>query len=424
MSLAAEFAREALKPLPDEDHILRGFTAMLLATVLRWEGRLGEASEAYEQAITINQQAGDKNVLLETYCDLAGLQALQGKLHDSLDTCQEALSLARSHFEQMGTRLPAHGYACIRMSDILRERNELEQAREWAREGLELSQDWGQADLLVRVYIYSARALKACGDASEAAEALRSAHRVASELSPWYIGRVEAWEADLDVECGDMGEAWRWAETQAVGEELAFHDFESNLTLARIHILTQQTLARVHKTIGSDLEIEEFLDRLANMALETGAHRYLLDVQILQALHKQAANLHDQAREIISNAFRIAAPEEFLRPFLRYGETIRPLLIGAQAGEGDDDFHRGIREALLEWGPIDAPQPTGLSEPLSNRELEVLRMLPTHLSTTEIADELCVAPSTIRSHIKSIYNKLDVHSRTEAVDRAVELELL
>ena len=138
--------------------------------------------------------------------------------------------------------------------------------------------------------------------------------------------------------------------------------------------------------------------------------------------------MHEQARERISNAIRIAAPERLLRPFLRYGETIQPLLIGARTLEEYDDFNHGIRTALLELGPIEAPRPqpppTGLPEPLSVREMEVLRMLPTHLSTTEIADELCVAPSTIRSHIKSIYSKLDVHSRTEAVDRAEELELL
>ncbi len=426
MSLAAEFAREALKPLPDEDHILRGFTAMLLATVLRWEGRLDEAHEAYQQAIEINQQAGDKNVLLETLCDLAGLQALQGKLRDSLDTCEQALSMARLHFEQMGTRLPAHGYACIRMSDILRERNELEQAREWAREGLELSQDWGQADLLVRVYIYSARALKACGDTSEAAAALRSAYRVASELSPWYIGRVEAWEADLNLECGDLTAVQEWAESQTVDGEIAFHDFESNLTLARVHVLTQPKSGRASESTGGDVEM--LLDRLENLALETGAYRYLLEVQILQALHKQDASLQSQAQEIISSAVRIAAPEGFLRPFLRYGEAIRSLLVGSQAIDAYDDFHRDVEEALLELIPVDAPRPhpqlTGLPEPLSPRELEVLRMLPTHLSTTEIADELCVAPSTIRSHIKSIYSKLDVHSRTEAVDRATDLELL
>jgi LuxR family maltose regulon positive regulatory protein len=65
-----------------------------------------------------------------------------------------------------------------------------------------------------------------------------------------------------------------------------------------------------------------------------------------------------------------------------------------------------------------------LIEPLSERELEVLRLLTTHLSSTEIADELVISVNTVRSHIKSIYSKLNVHSRMDAVQRAKELELL
>jgi LuxR family maltose regulon positive regulatory protein len=71
-----------------------------------------------------------------------------------------------------------------------------------------------------------------------------------------------------------------------------------------------------------------------------------------------------------------------------------------------------------------AQAPSSLVEPLSDRELEVLRLLVTHLSSTEIAQELFISPNTVRSHIKSIYGKLDVHSRSEAVARAQELCLL
>jgi LuxR family maltose regulon positive regulatory protein len=65
-----------------------------------------------------------------------------------------------------------------------------------------------------------------------------------------------------------------------------------------------------------------------------------------------------------------------------------------------------------------------LVEALSERELEVLRLLTTHLSSTQIAEELYISANTVRSHIKNIYSKLNVHSRKEAVQRAWELELL
>jgi LuxR family maltose regulon positive regulatory protein len=72
--------------------------------------------------------------------------------------------------------------------------------------------------------------------------------------------------------------------------------------------------------------------------------------------------------------------------------------------------------------PVD--QPAALVDPLSERELQVLRMLATNLTSTEIADELYISPSTVRSHIKSIYSKLDVHRRYDAVERARALDLI
>lgn len=69
-------------------------------------------------------------------------------------------------------------------------------------------------------------------------------------------------------------------------------------------------------------------------------------------------------------------------------------------------------------------QPTPLIEPLSERELQVLRLLATSLTTPEIADQLFVAVSTVRTHVKNIYGKLDVHRRREAVFRARKLDLL
>ena len=69
-------------------------------------------------------------------------------------------------------------------------------------------------------------------------------------------------------------------------------------------------------------------------------------------------------------------------------------------------------------------RPPSLVEPLSKRELEVLRLLTTHLSSTEMAEELYISVNTVRYHIKSIYSKLGVHRRADAVDRARKLELL
>jgi LuxR family maltose regulon positive regulatory protein len=429
MDLAAEFAGEALKLLPREDLILRGFSATLSATVLRWKGDLDAAADAYEQAIAINEEAGEGNLLLESLCDLAALQAVQGSLRLSMDTCQDALAIAEKHLDATGTRLPAHGYACIRKSDVLREWNDLEEARRYARLGLELSREWGQADLLVRVYIHSARVLQACGDDLESRQALQEAKRVARDLSPWYINRVEAWEADLALECGLSESALKWAEDQGdpLDEGVEFHNLDLLITLARVRILSVQSsiAARSEEQLKAD---EELLDRLQDMAVESGAGRYLIEILLLKALHWMNTGGRARAMDDLEEALRLAEPEGYARIFLRQGKGMRVLLQEAGGATEESSYVRRLLAAFGE-GTVVLAEPrkaafAGLVEPLSEREMDVLRLLPTHLTSPEIADELCIAVTTVRSHIKSIYGKLQVHSRGEAVEHAREIGVI
>ena len=157
-----------------------------------------------------------------------------------------------------------------------------------------------------------------------------------------------------------------------------------------------------------------------------------IGIFILQALVLWVQGEGDQALAALERALCLAEPEGYLRIFIDEGAPMGVLLRQAAA--------RGIRLdyvnkllAALESETADklrmarrVPRlaPSSLVEPLSERELEVLRLLTTHLSSTEIAQELVISVSTVRSHIKNIYGKLDVHARADAVRRAKELELL
>jgi LuxR family maltose regulon positive regulatory protein len=429
MSLAAEFAREALKLIPNDDLILRGFSAMLLATVLRWNGELSEAIDAYQEAIAVNQSAGDYNVLVESLCDLAELQALHGDLDKSFQTCRKALEISSKQIHQTGVRLQSHGYAHIRLSDVLLERNEVDEARKYALEGLALLEDWGQADLLVRVYLELARVLQASNEFDGAQAALRDAMSLAIDLSPWYVRRVEAQQAIVNLHMGSYNKAKEWADKiyPEIGAQIEFQHFEIYLAIVRADL----TADRESSGEGDSLQrTETLLDELLKIADQRGARRYLIETLLLDALLQHHLNHATRSQQSLARAVELGESHAFMRVFLDEGDSLKQLLLEIEASEEFPSMsYLGEIIKAFRDGPQEAAQrqdhtPQGLVEPLSERELEVLAYLDTHLTSNEIAEILSIAVSTVRSHIKNIYSKLNVHNRNDAVLRAQELDLL
>jgi LuxR family maltose regulon positive regulatory protein len=155
-----------------------------------------------------------------------------------------------------------------------------------------------------------------------------------------------------------------------------------------------------------------------------------------QAMALQAIGSVEQARAVLTRALAIAEPEGYVRSFIDEGAPMGELLaaiLAARRTRRDEVSQRmaGYVSRLLAAlagktpteGPVVPPSPAPV-EPLSTREMQVLRLLATDLSTPEIARELIVSTNTVRTHVKCIYGKLDAHGRIEAVQRARELGLL
>ena len=147
---------------------------------------------------------------------------------------------------------------------------------------------------------------------------------------------------------------------------------------------------------------------------------------MLQALGFQALGRHAEAVTSLTEAVAQAAPHGYIRLFLDEGRQLAGLLEQVTLTDSPAaGYLNDLKRALASSGPLQAqPEPTTLLDPLTDREIEVLRLLAAELSSPEIARELTIAVSTVRTHRKNIYSKLDVHSRYEAVHRAEELQLL
>jgi len=419
MSRAVELARRALEHLPEGDLRARGVATAVLGGALKEGGDLVAAAQALDEAISIGQAAGDSHVAVINLCDLTRLQVLQGRLHEAVATCQYALRLADEYAGQSGWRLPVTGHVYTHLSRVLREWNDLEAATPLAREGIQLCRQWGWVELLVHGGIYLAQTLQVIGDAEGALDAIRTAREAANGLSTRFVGLVEAHEALLWLAQGDVAAASRWARQSglSVRDELGFQERLRYLALARVLVAR----GRLDDALG-------LLARLLTMAQAAGAMGYVIAILILQAIARHAQGQDEQALAPLERALALAQPEGYVRSFIDAGLPMAQLLRQAVARGIAVDYAGKLLAALEgemgEEGRVTASGPSPWVEPLSERELEVLRLLTTHLSSTEIAEELFISANTVRSHVKSIYGKLNVHSRKDAVQRAQELELV
>ena len=286
---------------------------------------------------------------------------------------------------------------------------------------------------MISGYVNLARSLQAIGDADGALNAIQEAKQVASGLSAWYVVMMETYEARLRLAQGDVAAASRWAQESglSVDDELSFQRQDEYRTLARV--LIAQGKQRPGRSLDEALEL---LARLLKAAEAAGAMLYVIDILVLQAMALQAQGERDQALTALERALSLAEPEGYVRTFVDEGIPMAKLLQQAAARGIVLDYVSKLLAALESetkderqmtepspWSLVLGPS-SSLVEPLSERELEVLRLLTTRLSSTEIAEELFISVNTVRSHIKNIYGKLNVHKRRDAIQRAKELRLL
>jgi LuxR family maltose regulon positive regulatory protein len=411
-SHSAELACEALDRLPEADLRVRGWTAAVLGCALRSQGDFAAAAQAFAEAIAISRAAGDSYLEVDVLWEQAVLQYGQGQLHKVMSTCEEALQVANQYTKQGGWPLPVTGYTYTLMSDVFCEWNDLETALRYGRKGLELCQQWGQADALTQGYFRLAKVLHAAGETDDALEAIQESKQMARGLGASYVVAAGAHEARIRLAQGDVATATRLMKESGLG----VHD-EPKIEFCIGYL----ALARIHMAQGRLNETSELLLRLLRMVEAAGAMRPVIEVLILQALVLQAQGNGDQALAALERALSLAEPEGYVRVFVGEGAPMGALLRQA-AARGIRLDYVGKLLAALE-GEMHRRGMTELIEPLSEREMEVLRLLTTPLSTPEIAEELYLSVHTVRSHVRSIYRKLNVHKRMEAIQRAKELDL-
>jgi LuxR family maltose regulon positive regulatory protein len=430
----AELARRALELLPENDLAVRGFAATQLAYALRTSEGLEAATRATVEASAIGRAAGDSHVAVMTLCDLAGLLRLQGRLHEAADTYREALELAHKYAQQSGRQLPITGYVHGRMSTVLLEWNDLDAAVRLAKQGVEMCRQWGWTEPFVDCCVYLASALQATGDGQGALDTLGEAERAARGLSPWYADAIEVFEVWTQLEQGDLATPALWAAAQE--GKLSLKDEPDSKHAARYLALVRVLITQAWAQSGEGRDrvspawedklrrALEILARLLQTAETEDQVMRAIEILILRALALQTLGRIDQALAALAQAISIAEPGGYVRIFVAKGSLMKELLRKAAARGVAADYVNKLLAAFREDGPVPLAHSPSLIEPLTKRELEVLRLIAAGLSNREIAGELFLAVGTVKKYTSNIYGKLSVRKRIQAVARARELGLL
>ncbi|MBZ0300033.1 MAG: LuxR C-terminal-related transcriptional regulator, partial [Anaerolineae bacterium] len=333
---------------------------------------------------------------------------LNGQRRGALAQCEQALGLFQ---DEHGRPSLLAGVLYVRTGMLLYEANELPRAREFLTTGQQLCEQMGIDSLI----LLAAGALAALQNAEgDSDAALATLHDVDAHLVPETLGDtgwLHGLETSLYLSRGDLEPALRWAEQAGFSPDSQpeYLRMEELLTYARLLIVRSQVQ-----------EARALLERMARFTEARVLVRWQMNVHILQALAAEVGGEHVAARRRLAAVVEVAAPEGYVRAFLDTDARVLDLLPAVRLTA--PAFVDSILNAAIRTQRAEKSQP--LDEPLSERELEVLRLIAAGLTNAEIADRLVITVGTAKRHINHIYGKLDVRSRTQAVARARSLKLI
>ncbi|GHO47577.1 LuxR C-terminal-related transcriptional regulator [Ktedonospora formicarum] len=413
-----KYARRALSLVSEDDHLLRGPAVALLGLASWASGDLETAYQAFADGLVSVQRAGNLSDAISGTIALADIRIAQGRLHEAMRTYKRSLQEAIAPGEPV-LRGTADLY--VGMSELYREQNDLDTAWQHLLKSKELGERTGFPQNRSRWCVALARIREAQGDLDGALDLLHESERLyVRDFFP-NVHPIAARVSRVWVAQGRLDEAFDWA--REIG--LSAHDAPcylrefAHITLGRM-LLAQ---SKSDCTEYSMLEAMELLERLLHAAEEGKRTGSIIEILMLQALAHQMQGAISAALVPLERALMLAQPEGYVRIFVDEGAAMAHLLEAA-AKEGIATNY--VSQLLVALGSAEnrTPIKQGLIDPLSQRELNVLRLLATDLNGPQIADELVVSLNTVRTHTKNIYSKLGVNNRRAAVHRAEELDLL
>ena len=386
------------------------------------DGRLGDAERTFADIAAEGEAGNHLHLTLSARSILGQIQSAQGRLHAALHTYEDGLDFAvRAGVAQA----PSVAYAHLGLAQVCYEWNQLELAQQHAMESITLGKQLTATQPLAMSFACTAWIRQALGDQAGAHQAIEQAYQLAPSHSiVALLNPVPAERARLLLIQGKVDEAISWVDGQRFDEptEPKYLQERWYLMLVRVLLVRHAHDRALH-----------LLDRILALAELQGRNETLIKAYILQALALDMRGDEAQVERAIETALVLAESEGYFRIFIDEGARILELLSGvpgehksyaAKLLDASDRHENPATEQGTVGREILHLLPRELIEPLTTREVEVLTLLAQGSSNREIADRLFLSAGTVKVHLKHIFAKLGVNSRTQAIARAREQNLL
>jgi len=410
---------EAARLMPSEMLEGIGTTWNMLAAARAGAGDFDGAIEAYGHGITLSHAEGNLVGAYGCTYGQAMYMLIKGRLNEAEELCCSAIdrAISEGHGE-----FPAAGSLHITMARIELERNHLDESVAYLNTGLQIARPGGFSEAVRTGRHLRAHLAAAHGDLDTATDIFQETKQIVNAMDDPYLTGELNWEwAKLSFIASDLDGV---REKLHILEEMIAITQHANMLLARMWLFP--------RLLCAEERYEEALTVLSESiryARSVNNNGELIRLLALQAIVLSALSDHTPARSAVREAVTLGQPEGYIRRWLDAGPGLDPLLHHLRDDRDTPQTFRSYLDSILDacqatFGESTRPQPGELLDPLTPRELEIMRLIGKGYSNPEIASELVVTINTIKKHTSNIYGKLGVRSRTQAIARAHDLNLL
>ncbi len=409
-----KFSERALECLHKGDSAWRASVAVSLGIAHAFKGDNVSAIKALSEAVAASKAAGNMIHYLVANFWLVVRLKHHGQLSRAIDICKHLFGVV---IEENLAHTELEGGLFAIWGELLYELNELDEALHYVEKGLILAEQGHHVGNRGWAYFCLLKILSAKQDFSGVEESIRKIEKLdrSSDLPSWVTRQTEAWKARIWLMKGDLDRVVDWAQGRGLRLDDDLTPLREPEYIMFARILFAQ--GRLNDALG-------LLDRLNKEGKEGGRILSQIETLLVKALVFWTQRNMTEALIVFGKALSLAEPGGYIRLFLDEGPLIAELLEKILAAKAD--VPRAYAKKLLSAFRLNKLVKTddGLVERLSERELEVLRLIAAGLSNQKITEALFISLSTVKTHLRNIYGKLNVHRRTEAIVKAKELELL
>ncbi|MGD8402878.1 MAG: LuxR C-terminal-related transcriptional regulator [Anaerolineales bacterium] len=439
-----DMATRALELAPERDSRVRSLAYYVQASVYWLMEEFSRAAKIYRNSIEHGRAAKNPVAEMMSTVGLAGMLLEHGQLHQAYEVASQAIE----RIERSGTLPPISAVVYALLGDVHYQRYQLEESHRYIKHALHLSMLGGANTVTVICHAFLARLYQIEGDLEAAAGEIQEAADLIPVDAPEYVrqevvvqqvriylacNRLAAAEMALQSQGFTFGERFVYPELP-LGESISY--YAGLLYSSALRILLYQARA------GEDPVIVkpgiELADRLLSRAFESQQLLVALEALLLRAQMNVELGNSQASQADYLRALELAAPEGIIGVFIEHSQPVAEVLADLskrdQLGSVRPDYLNCILEAFSGTHPTRDEEPAPVSsagtgpmtliDPLTDRELEVLRLMAEGLKYKEIASELIVSLNTVRYHVKALYSKLNVNNRTQAIERARQLKIL